>query len=65
MGGVAAAEGGPAVGVDIEGLVGAGAAWEGILADSRVLDVRARGPGIEGVGVVEHPLEVVEVGDAK
>jgi hypothetical protein len=72
---VVVAEGGLAVGVDIEGLVGAraGVSWEGVLAHPGVLDVRAwgpggggvrvaRGPGGGGVGVVEHPLEVVEVG---
>jgi hypothetical protein len=67
--GVAAAEGGSAVGVDVEGLVGARArarARRGVvLSHAGVLEVGAGDPGGGGPSVVEHPLQVVDVGDAE
>jgi hypothetical protein len=50
--------------VDVEGLVGAGvgAGREVVLSDARVLEVRAGDPGSGGAGMVEHPLQVMEVG---
>jgi hypothetical protein len=44
---------------------GVGTRWEGEVLWGGGAVVRARGPGVVGVGVVEEPLEVVEVGDAK
>jgi hypothetical protein len=90
-GGPVVAEGGAAIGVDVEGSVlmgrrggelphsgvlevgagdpvvartGVGAGWEREAVGVEG-GIGARGPGVVGVGVVEEPLEILEVSDAK
>jgi hypothetical protein len=47
------------------GVLEVGAGHRVVLAHAGVLEVGAGDPGGRGAGVVKHPLQVVEVGDAK